>query len=123
VVASALGVTPDPVASDCLRQALLEGPPPAKAAAVRGMRQRIVRRFVTVEDAWRLVGQLLASSDPQARVAGLSLAPLFTASVAAPAARALVTSSDPEVASTARKTVAMIEALHRADTLLGDIEP
>jgi WD40 repeat protein len=123
VVAAALGVTPDPAASECLRRALLDGPPPARTAAVPGMRQQIVRGRVSVEDGWRLVRQLLASTDPQVRVAGLSLTTLFTASVAGPAARALLTSSDSDVASAARKTVSMIEALRRADKLLGDIEP
>ena len=118
VAAMALSVPPDPAASECLRETLLQGPPIAKVAAARGMRQRIARGLVPVEEGWRLVLRLLEDVDPQTRVAGLSLAPLFAASISAPAVQALVTSSDPRVAEAARRTAAQIRTLRGADFLL-----
>ncbi len=114
----ALGVTPGPAADDCLRRALFAGAPSTKEAAQAGMRQRIGRGILSVEEGWSFVRQLLAHAEPDTRLAGLWLAPLFAAHVSAPAVQTLTESRDPVVAEKARTTLAQIESLRKADALL-----
>jgi hypothetical protein len=118
VAAMALGVAPDPAASDCLRQVLLGEPAPGKDAAARAMRQRIARGLVTVEDGWQLVQRLLAHAALSSRLAGLGLAPLFVPEVSVPAVQALAKDADPELAEAARRTLAEIDRVRGADALL-----
>jgi hypothetical protein len=119
VVALALGVRPGPAASNCVEQTLRDGVPRAHAAAAAVLRQRAARGLVPAGEAWALTGSLLASPDPDARLAGLTVAPLFAAELAEPVVRPLQDDPDPEVAATARDALAAIARVRRTDQLGG----
>jgi len=119
VAAMALGVLADSGATSCLRERLASGTPPAPPAA-RALRQRLARGLSPVDDAWVLTQRLLVAVDPEARLAGLLLAPVFAAELAAPAVRPLLHDADPTVAGSARETLDAIERILKTDQLRGD---
>ena len=119
VAALALGVVPDPAANACLREIVSGSTPVAEAAAAAALRQRTARGLFPAGDAWTIARVLLASPGPEARIAGLSLAAIFAADVAAPAARPLLDDADPDVAAAARVTLEAIEGTRRTDEMRG----
>jgi WD40 repeat protein/serine/threonine protein kinase len=119
VAAMALGVLPDPAASSCLRDRLASGTPHAQPAA-KAMRQRLARGLSPVDEAWALTRRLLEAPDPEARLAGLLLAPMFAAELAAPAVLPLLGDADPAVAGSAREALDAIERILKTDQLRGD---
>jgi hypothetical protein len=119
VTAMALGVMEDPAATTCVRDRLASGAPPARAAAA-ALRQRVARGLFPVDEAWALTGALLGSPDPEARMAGLLLAPLFASGLAEPAVRPLLDDADPDVAEAAREAHGSIERVLQTDRLRGD---
>jgi WD40 repeat protein len=119
VAAMALGTMDDPAVSTCVRDRLASGAPPARPAA-EALRQRVARGFFPVDEAWALTAMLLTAPDPDARRAGLFLAPVFAAAVAEPAVRPLVDDPDPEVAEAAREALGSIERVLQTDRLRGE---
>jgi HEAT repeat protein len=119
VAAMALGVMEDPAVSACVRDWLASATPPARPAA-EALRQRVVRGLFPVGEAWALTATLLTAPDPEARRAGLFLAPVFAAAVAEPAVRPLLDDPDPEVAEAAREARGAIERVLQADQLRGE---
>jgi hypothetical protein len=120
VAALALGVLADPAASACVREAIRGGAPLAHPAAAAVLRQRAARGLLPVDEAWALTGTLLGGADPESRVAGLWLAPLFTGEIAERAVRTLESDPDPDVAAAAREALAAIARVRRADQIGGD---
>jgi hypothetical protein len=119
-VALALGVMAAAAVVDCVRSTLVSGSPPAQSAAASALRQQAARGLVKAAEAWSLVEGLLQSPEPQARMAGLHVAEVFTATTAEPAIRGLLGDTDPDVAAAARQTLDAVEGLHRTDLLRGD---
>jgi hypothetical protein len=72
---------------------------------------------------WARVQSLLGSPDPDARREGLSLASLFSAASSRPAVSALLEDPDPDVAAAAKRAVAEVDGIRKADLLQGDVEP
>jgi hypothetical protein len=120
VAALVLGVLADPAASACLRGTLRDGAPPAHAAAAAALRQRVARGLFPVDEAWTLTGTLLGSADPESRIAGLSVAPLFASDTAEPAVRPLRDDADPDVAAAAGAALAAIARVRSTDQVGGD---
>jgi hypothetical protein len=120
VAGLALGVLADPAASACVGDTLRGGAPVAHAAAAAALRQRLARGLIPVDEAWVLTGTLLGSADPESRVAGLSVAPLFAGDIAEPAVRPLESDPDSDVAAAAREALAAIARVRRADQVGGD---
>jgi hypothetical protein len=73
-----------------------------------------------VDEAWTLTGTLLGSAEPESRIAGLSVAPLFASDTAEPAVRPLQDDADPDVAAAAREALAAIARVRRTDQVGGD---
>jgi hypothetical protein len=119
VAAMALGVVDDPAATTCVRDRMASGGASARAAAA-ALRQRTVRGLVPPGEAWALATSLLGASDPEARMAGLLLAPVFAAGLAEPAVRPLLEDADPDVAEAARDAHGSIERVRQTDRLRGD---
>ncbi len=119
VAAMALGVVDDLAATTCVRDSLAAGGPPALAAAA-ALRQRVTRGLFPVSEAWALTTSLLGAPDPDARMAGLLLAPVFAPGLAEPAVRPLLEDADPDVADAARKAHGTIESVLQTDRLRGD---
>ena len=66
-----------------------------------------------MDEAWGLTGTLLGSADPESRLAGLSVAPLFDGDTAEPAVRPLQDDADPEVAAAATEALEAIARVRR----------
>jgi hypothetical protein len=73
-----------------------------------------------VSEAWALTVSLLGSPDPESRLVGLRLAPLFSGRLVEPAVRPLLDDTDPEVAGAAREAVGTIERVLQPDRMRGD---
>jgi hypothetical protein len=119
VAAMALGVAGDPAVTTCVRDSLAGGGTPALAAA-EALRQRVTRGLFPVTEAWALTTSLLGAPDPDARRAGLLLAPVFASGLAEPAVRPLLEDADPDVADAARTAHGTIERVRATDRLRGD---
>jgi WD40 repeat protein len=120
VVAMALGVMDDDDATACVRDAVSGGSPVRLASAAAALRQRVARGLFPVDEAWALTSALLANPDPEARIGGLLVAPVFTGDAIEPAVRPLLEDADPDVAAAARDAVGAIEGARRIDEAHGD---
>jgi WD40 repeat protein len=117
--ALALGVRKGSAADECLREVLSGGSPSGQAAAGRALRQRIARGRFPADEGFALVRQLLVATSPEARIAGLNLAPLFAAEISEPAVRPLEADPEAEVREAAARALAAIDGARRADLLRG----
>jgi WD40 repeat protein len=117
--ALALGAREDSAADPCLREVLSGGSPSGQAAAGRALRQRLARGLFAADEGFTLVRQLLVEPSPDARVAGLALAPLFAADVSEPVVRPLEGDPEAEVREAASRALAAIDGARRADLLRG----
>jgi hypothetical protein len=117
--ALALGVREDTAADGCLREVVSGGSPAGRAAAGRALRQRLARGLFPADEGFTLVRLLLAGDAPEARLAGLSLAPLFAGDVSEPVVRPLEGDPEAEVREAAARALAAIDRARRADLLRG----
>ena len=121
VVGTALAGRDDGAAVDCVRQTLSGGSGVALDAAVVPFRHHLARGLIGVDEGWAILQALLADPDPDARIAGLKAAPMYTARVSEPLVRPLLRDADPAVAEAANTALGRISAILRTDLLRGNV--
>jgi HEAT repeat protein len=122
VVGQALAVRDDGGAVACVRDTLAGGSGLARDAAVVPFRQYLARGLIGVDEGWALLQALLADPDPEAQIAGLKAAPMYTARVSEALVRPLLEDSDPGVVEAASRALGQIDATLRTDLLRGNVE-
>ena len=123
VVGLAFGGRTDSGAVACVEDTLWDGSPLARDAAIVPFRQYLARGLIDVEEGWTLLQRLLADPDPEARIAGLRAASMYTSRVSEPLVRPLLEDPDPAVAEAAQRALGSIAAVLRADLLAGTSRP
>jgi hypothetical protein len=123
VAALALAGRTDDEGVFCVEDVLAGGPSLARDAVVLPFRHYLARGLIGPEEGWALLLALLQDADPEARIAGLRSASMYTARVSEPAVRPLLDDPDPAVAEAAQRALGSIEAVLRADLLQGNVRP
>jgi HEAT repeat protein len=122
VVGTALAGRDDDAAMDCVRDTLSAGSGVALDAAVVPLRHHLARDLIGVDEGWSIVQALLADPDPDARIAGLKAAPMYTGRVSEPLVSPMLEDPDPAVAAAAKTALGSINAILRTDLLRGNVE-
>jgi hypothetical protein len=121
VVGTALAARDDSAAVDCVRETLSGGSGVALDAAVVPFRHHLARGLIGVDEGWAIVRTLLSDPDPDARIAGLKAAPMYTARVSEPLVRPFLEDPDPAVAEAADTALGRINSILRTDLLRGNV--